>query len=57
MHIPLFGLKKMRELKIEDILKYRIYLIAYNFDIGLLINFGRTKLEFKRLFRIPFFCC
>ena len=27
------------------------YLTAYNLDIGLLINFGACKLEFKRLFR------
>lgn len=27
------------------------YLTAYKFDIGLLINFGACKLEFKRLFR------
>jgi len=27
------------------------YLTAYNFDIGLLINFGSTSLEYKRLFR------
>jgi GxxExxY protein len=27
------------------------YLTAYSLDIGLLINFGGTKLEFKRLFR------
>jgi GxxExxY protein len=27
------------------------YLTAYNLNIGLLINFGGTKLEFKRLFR------
>jgi len=27
------------------------YLVAYNLDIGLLINFGATKLMFKRLFR------
>ena len=27
------------------------YLIAYNLQVGLLINFGATKLEFKRLFR------
>ncbi len=27
------------------------YLVAYNLQIGLLINFGNTKLEFKRLFR------
>jgi GxxExxY protein len=27
------------------------YLVAYDLPIGLLINFGATKLEFKRLFR------
>ncbi|MBN2035404.1 MAG: GxxExxY protein [Chitinispirillaceae bacterium] len=27
------------------------YLTAYNLPIGLLINFGGTKLEFKRVFR------
>ena len=27
------------------------YLTAYNLDIGLLINFGSMKLEFKRLFK------
>jgi GxxExxY protein len=27
------------------------YLTAYNIEIGLLINFGGTKLEFKRLYR------
>lgn len=27
------------------------YLTAYNLNIGLLINFGGMKLEFKRLFR------
>ncbi len=27
------------------------YLVAYNLPIGLLINFGGIKLEFKRLFR------
>ena len=27
------------------------YLTAYELPVGLLINFGATKLEFKRLFR------
>ena len=27
------------------------YLVAYDLPIGLLLNFGATKLEFKRLFR------
>ena len=27
------------------------YLTAYNFDIGLLINFGSNSLEYKRLYR------
>jgi GxxExxY protein len=26
------------------------YLVAYRLDIGLLLNFGSTKLQFKRLF-------
>jgi GxxExxY protein len=29
------------------------YLTAYELDIGLLLNFGGAKLEFKRLFRKP----
>jgi GxxExxY protein len=27
------------------------YLVAYDLQVGLLLNFGATKLEFKRLFR------
>jgi GxxExxY protein len=27
------------------------YLTAYNFDIGLLINFGSASMEYKRIFR------
>ena len=39
--------------KIEDVhlAQGLNYLTAYNLDIGLLINFGACKLEFKRLFR------
>jgi GxxExxY protein len=29
------------------------YLTAYNIETGLLVNFGSTKLQFKRLFRKP----
>ena len=40
-------------IKLEDVhlAQSLNYLTAYNSDIGLLINFGATKLEFKRLFR------
>jgi GxxExxY protein len=53
----LVGNKVMVELKaltrLEDVhlAQGLNYLTAYNLDIGLLINFGGTKLEFKRLFR------
>ena len=40
-------------IKLEDVHLAQAlnYLTAYNLEIGLLINFGATKLEFKRLFR------
>jgi GxxExxY protein len=53
----LVGNKVMVELKaltrLEDVhlAQGLNYLTAYNLDIGLLIHFGGTKLEFKRLFR------
>ena len=40
-------------IKLEDVHLAQAlnYLTAYNLEIGLLINFGAAKLEFKRLFR------
>jgi len=40
-------------IRLEDVHLAQIknYLKAYNFEAGLLINFGATKLEYKRIFR------
>ena len=37
---------------IEDVhlAQAKNYVVAYDFDIGLLINFGATRLEYKRIF-------
>jgi GxxExxY protein len=39
--------------KLEDVqlAQAKNYLAAYNFDIGLLINFGSVSMEYKRIFR------
>ena len=46
--VELKALIKLEDVHLAQALNY---LTAYNFDIGLLINFGATKLEFKRLFK------
>ena len=46
--VELKALTKLEDVHIAQGLNY---LTAYNLDIGLLINFGGQKLEFKRLFR------
>jgi GxxExxY protein len=40
-------------IKLEDVhlSQAKNYLTAYNFDIGLLINFGTSSMEYKRVFR------
>ena len=40
-------------IKLEDVhlAQAKNYLSAYNFDIGLLINFGSASMEYKRIFR------
>jgi GxxExxY protein len=39
-------------IKLEDVHLAQAlnYLVAYNLDVGLLLNFGAMKLEYKRLF-------
>jgi GxxExxY protein len=39
-------------IRLEDVhlAQAKNYIVAYNFPIGLLINFGATSLEFKKLF-------
>lgn len=46
--IELKALIKLEDVHLAQALNY---LTAYNLKIGLLINFGATKLEFKRLFK------
>jgi len=40
-------------IKLEDVhlSQAKNYLTAYNFDTGLLINFGSASMEYKRIFR------
>jgi GxxExxY protein len=47
----LVELKAMIKLEDVHLAQGLNYLVAYDLPIGLLINFGATKLEFKRLFR------
>ena len=49
-------LKALTALEDVHIAQAKNYVVAYDFEIGLLINFGATRLEYKRIFnekRIP----
>jgi GxxExxY protein len=43
-------LKAVINLEDVHLAQAKNYLIAYNFDIGLLINFGSTSLQYKKIF-------
>lgn len=43
-------LKAVINLEDAHLAQAKNYLIAYNFDIGLLINFGSTSLQYKKIF-------
>ncbi|MCF0059497.1 GxxExxY protein [Dyadobacter sp. CY356] len=43
-------LKAVMNLEDAHLAQAKNYLIAYNFDIGLLINFGSTSLQYKKVF-------
>jgi GxxExxY protein len=43
-------LKAMINLEDVHLAQTKNYLVAYNFDIGLLINFGALSLEYKRIY-------
>jgi GxxExxY protein len=43
-------LKALINLEDVHLAQAKNYLVAYNFDIGLLINFGATSLEYKRIY-------
>ena len=47
----LIELKALTQIEDVHLAQGLNYLTAYNVQVGLLINFGATKLEFKRLFR------
>jgi GxxExxY protein len=49
----LVELKAVIELEDVHLAQGLNYLTAYNIETGLLVNFGSTKLQFKRLFRKP----
>ena len=50
-NIIMVELKATSQLEDTHLAQGLNYLTAYNLEIGLLINFGACKLEFKRLFR------
>lgn len=43
-------LKALASLEDIHLVQAKNYLVAYGFDIGLLINFGGQRLEYKRVF-------
>jgi GxxExxY protein len=47
-------LKALYELEKVHIVQMRNYLVAYNLPIGLLINFGSEKLQFKKFYNPNF---
>ena len=44
-------LKALINLEGVHLAQAKNYLVAYNFQIGLLINFGSTSLQFKKVYR------
>jgi len=47
----LVELKALTKLEDVHLAQIKNYLTAYNFDIGLLINFGSASLQTKRIFK------
>ena len=43
-------LKALINLENVHLAQAKNYIVAYNFDIGLLINFGATSLQYKKIF-------
>ena len=43
-------LKALIQLEDVHLAQAKNYLVAYNFDAGLLINFGATSLQYKRIY-------
>jgi GxxExxY protein len=47
-------LKALTNLESVHLAQAKNYVVAYNFPIGLLINFGATSLQFKKIFNPNF---
>lgn len=47
--VILFGARSM-PVNIRNLAQAKNYVVAYKYLIGLLINFGSTSLEFKKIF-------
>jgi GxxExxY protein len=47
-------LKAVMNLENVHLAQAKNYVIAYNFPIGLLINFGSTSLQYKKIFNSQF---
>ena len=45
-----FTIKVLTALEKVHIAQAKNYLVAYGFEIGLLINFGASSLEYRRIF-------
>ena len=43
-------LKALIELENVHIVQARNYVVAYGFDVGLLVNFGAESLDYKRIY-------
>ena len=44
-------LKALMELENVHIVQARNYVVAYGYDVGLLINFGAESLDYRRIFK------
>jgi GxxExxY protein len=48
-------LKALTELEDVHIVQTKNYTVAYDFPVGLLLNFGSTKLHYKRIFNPKYY--
>jgi GxxExxY protein len=48
--IVMLEIKAVKYLELVHLAQARNYLESYNLEVGLLINFGATRLEFKRVY-------
>ena len=48
--VVMLEIKAVKYLELVHLAQARNYLEAYNIEVGLLINFGATRLEFRRVY-------